>query len=121
MRFQHGQYDRTIINLYSSGQPGTPDFIPPEALAKKLVHWMVLNVITQRWPEPSDQLQFSTNTDKWEVVSEVTRRQKYLNMFIGGAADLVPLVTSCLNDKPEKHPSVMEVSMEISCFSTHNF
>ena len=103
--------------------PGTPDFMPPEALTKKPVYGppldvfsyggVALNVITQQWPEPSDQLEFSTSTDKWEVVSEVTRRQKYLNMFTGGAADLVPLVTSCLNDKPEKRPSVIEVSMEI--------
>ena len=103
--------------------PGTPDFMPPEALTKKQVYGppldvfsyggVALNVITQQWPEPSDQLEFSISTDKWEVVSEVTRRQKYLNMFTGGAADLVPLVTSCLNDKPEKRPSVIEVSMEI--------
>ena len=34
-------------------------------------------------------------------------------MFTGGAADLVPLVTSCLSDNPKKCPSVLEVSMEI--------
>ena len=41
------------------------------------------------------------------------RRQKYLNIFTGGAADLVPLVTSCLNDNPKKRPSVIEISKEI--------
>ena len=103
--------------------PGTPDFMPPEALTKKPVYGpsldvfsyggVALNVITQQWPEPTDREQLNPSTDKWEVVSEVTRRQKYLNMFTGGAADLLPLVTSCLNENPKKRPSVVEVSMEI--------
>jgi len=103
--------------------PGTPDFMPPEALTKRPVYGppldvfsyggVALNVITQQWPNPSDREQFNSDTDRWEVVSEVIRRQKYLNMFAGGAADLVPLVTSCLSDNPKKRPSVMQVSMEI--------
>ena len=103
--------------------PGTPDFMPPEALNKKPVYGppldvfsyggVALNVITQQWPEPSEKLQFNANTDQYDVMSEVMRRQKYLNMFSGGAAELVPLVTSCLNDNPKKRLSVMEISMEI--------
>ncbi|XP_065917496.1 probable serine/threonine-protein kinase DDB_G0271402 [Dysidea avara] len=103
--------------------PGTPDFMPPEALTKRPVYGppldvfsyggVALIVITQQWPELTDREQLSRNTDRWEVVSEVMRRQKYLNMFTGGAADLVSLVTSCLSDNPEKRPSVLEVSMEI--------
>jgi len=103
--------------------PGTPDFMPPEALNKKPVYGppldvfsyggVALNVITQQWPEPTEKLQFNANTDQYDVISEVMRRQKYLNMFSGGAAELVPLVTSCLNDNPKKRLSVMEISMEI--------
>ncbi|XP_065916283.1 uncharacterized protein [Dysidea avara] len=103
--------------------PGTPDFMPPEALAQKPVYGpsldvfsyggVALNVITQQWPKPTDKLLLNSDTDKWEVASEGTRRQTYLDMFTGGAADLVPLVTSCLSDNPKKRPSVMEVSMEI--------
>ena len=103
--------------------PGTPDFMPPEALTKRPVYGppldifsyggVALNVITQQWPEPCEKLQLNTNTDEYKVVSEVTRRQNYLNMFTGVAADLVPLVTSCLNDNPKKRPSMMEVSLEI--------
>jgi len=102
--------------------PGTPDFMPPEALTKKPVYGpsldvfsyggVALNVITQQWPKPTEKLQLS-DTEQWEVISEAMRRQKYLNMFTGEAADLVPLVTSCLDDIPKKRPSVMDVSMEI--------
>ena len=48
--------------------PGTPDFMPPEALSKRPVYGpqldifsyggVALNVITQQWTEPSDQLTF---------------------------------------------------------------
>ena len=102
--------------------PGTPDFMPPEALTRRPIYGppldvfsyggVALNVITQQWPEPTEKLQLS-NTDQWEVVSEAMRRQKYLNMFTGGAADLVPLVTSCLDDIPKRRPSVLDISMEI--------
>ena len=102
--------------------PGTPDFMPPEALTRRPIYGppldvfsyggVALNVITQQWPEPTEKLQLS-NTDQWEVVSEAMRRQKYLNMFTGGAAVLVPLVTSCLDDIPKRRPSVLDISMEI--------
>ncbi|XP_065917368.1 serine/threonine-protein kinase WNK-like isoform X2 [Dysidea avara] len=103
--------------------PGTPDFMPPEALTKRPVYGppldifsyggVILNVITQQWPEPTDQLQFSAEYDRFEVVSEVARRQKYVNMFTREATDLVPLVTSCLADNSKKRPSVMQVSIDI--------
>ena len=103
--------------------PGTPDFMPPEAITKKPVYGppldvfsyggVVLSVITQQWPEPTEKLQFNASTDQYDVMSEVKRRQKYFKMFTGRAEDLVPLVTSCLNDNPKKRPSMMEVSMEI--------
>ena len=37
-------------------------------------------------------------------------------MFTGRAADLVPLVISCLIDNPKKRPSVLQVSMDIKKF-----
>jgi len=103
--------------------PGTPDFMPPEALTKRPVYGppldvfsyggVALNVISQQWPEPTEKLQLDTDTDQYNVVSEAVRRQKYFDMFTGGAAGLVPLVTSCLNDNHKKRPSVMQISMEI--------
>jgi len=103
--------------------PGTPDFMPPEALTKRPIYGLpldvfsyggvVLNVITQQWPAPTDREQLNSDTDRWEVISEVTRRQMYLDTLTGVTPDLVPLVTSCLNDNPKNRPSVQQVSMEI--------
>ena len=103
--------------------PGTPDFMPPEALSKRPVYGpsldvfsyggVVLNVITQLWPEPTDRNQLNPDTNVWEVVSELKRRQEYLDKMTGGAADLKPLVISCLDDNPNIRPPVVQVSMTI--------
>jgi len=113
---------QTDSNMTMTKIPGTPDFMPPEALTKRPVYGpsldvfsyggVALSVITQQWPEPTEKLQL-INNEQWVVVSEVTRRQKYLNLFTGRAIDLVPLVTSCLNDNPKKRPSLLDICLEI--------
>ena len=109
---------KTITKL-----PGTPDFMPPEALSKRPVYGpsldvfsysgIILNVTTQLWSEPTDRNQFNPDTNVWEVISEVKRRQQYLDEMIGGAADLKPLVISCLDDNPNNQPHVAQISMTI--------
>ena len=103
--------------------PGTPDFMPPEALSIRPVYGpsldvfsyggVILNVTTQLWPQPTDRTQLNPDTNIWEVVSEVQRRQKYLDKMTGGAADLKPLVVSCLNDSSNGRPPVAQVSMAV--------
>ena len=113
-----GDNQKTMTKL-----PGTPDFMPPEALSIRPVYGpsldvfsyggVILNVTTQLWPQPTDRNQLNPDTDVWEIVSEVKRRQHYLDKMTGGAADLKPLVMSCLNDSLKKRPPVTEVSMTI--------
>ena len=103
--------------------PGTPDFMPPEALSIRPVYGpsldvfsyggVILNVTTQEWPQPTDPIEFNPDTGRREVVSEVKRRQEYLDKMTGGAADLRPLVMSCLSESPNNRPPVAEVSMAI--------
>ena len=103
--------------------PGTPDFMPPEALTKRPLYGppldifsfggVSLNVISQQWPEPTDREQLNPDTDQWIVVSEANRREKFLKMFTDDSTDLIPLVKSCLNDNPKKRPSAIQVSVEI--------
>ena len=103
--------------------PGTPDFMPPEALSKRPVYGpsldvfsyggVILNVTTQLWPEPSDLIEFNTDTGMTEIVPEVRRRQQYLDKMSGGGADLKPLVISCLNQNPKNRPPVAQISMTI--------
>ena len=103
--------------------PGTPDFMPPEALSIRPVYGpsldvfsyggVILNVTTQLWPQPTDSIEFNPDTGRREVVSEIKRRQQYLDKMTEGAADLKPLVISCLDDNPMNRPSVAEISMSI--------
>ena len=103
--------------------PGTPDFMPPEALGTRPVYGpsldvfsyggVILNVTTQLWPQPTDRIQLNPDTEMWETVSETKRRQRYLDKMIVETADLKSLVMSCLNDNPKKHPPLTQVSMTI--------
>ena len=103
--------------------PGTPDFMPPEALSKKPEYGpsldvfsyggVILNVTTQLWPDPTDPTKFNPDTGRRELVSEVKRRQQYLDKMTGDAADLKPLVTSCLDDDPNKRPPLTQISITI--------
>ena len=103
--------------------PGTPDFMPPEALSKRPVYGpsldvfsfggVILNVTTQLWPEPTDLIEFNADTGMTEVVPEVRRRQQYLDKMSGGVADLKPLVISCLNQNAKNRPAVLQISMTI--------
>jgi len=104
--------------------PGTPDFMPPEALSIRPIYGpsldvfsygvVILNVTTQLWPQPTaDPIEFNPDTGMREIVSEVKRRQYYLDKMTGGAADLKPLVKSCLNENPKNRPPVSQVSTAI--------
>ena len=103
--------------------PGTPDFMPPEALSRRPEYGpsldvfsyggVILNVTTQLWPEPTDRSKLNPDTDVWEIVSEVKRRQHYFDKMAECAADLKPLAMSCLNDNPKNRPPVAQVSMTI--------
>ena len=103
--------------------PGTADFMPPECLADRPVYGLPLDVfsyggvilftITQLWPQPSSWVQFDPNTGRKLYLSEVQRRQRYLDKMAGSTADLKPLVVSCLDDNPKSRPPVAQVSIAI--------
>ena len=102
--------------------PGTPHFMPPEAFSERPFYGpsldvfsygaVILNVITQLWPQPTDLITFNS-TGTRVLVSEVKRRQHYLDKMAGSATHLKPLVISCLDDNPENRPNVVEIHAKI--------
>ena len=100
--------------------PGTSVFMPPEALDYKPVYGppldifsfggVILYVTGQQWPIPKSWSQIDPKTKRKTFLSEVERRQQYIDMMTGKAADLKPLVMSCLEDDPFLRPSVMDIS-----------
>ena len=99
--------------------PGTVDFMPPEALARRPVYGppmdvfsfagIILHTFNQQWPGPSEQVQFDPKTRRRVALSEVERRQQYLDKMIGEAEVLRPLVVECLDDDPAVRPIIATV------------
>ena len=103
--------------------PGVIDFMPPEALVEKPVYGLPLDVfsyggvalyaVVGEWPTPSALVKIDPKTRKRVALSEVERRQQYLNKMIGEAEVLRPLVEECLNNDPTERPTIANVSKRI--------
>ena len=95
-------------------------FLPPEALGANLMIYeppidifsfggMILHISSRQWPVPKAS-KTSVNAGGRLVLSEVDRRQQYLDMMVGTSSDLKPLAMSCLADDQEKRPPAKEIS-----------
>ena len=103
--------------------PGTVDFMPLEALSVSPVYGppmdvfsfagIILHTFNQQWPRPVDSIQFDPKTRKRVALSEVERRQQYLDKMIGESEVLRPLVEECLDDDPAVRPTIATVCERI--------
>ena len=103
--------------------PGTVDFMPPEALDDTPEYGppmdvfsfagIILHTFNQQWPRPTEQVHFDPKTRKMMALSEVERRQQYLDKMIGEAEVLRPLVEECLDYDPAVRPTIVTVCERI--------
>ena len=103
--------------------PGTDDFMPPESLANNPVYGppmdvfsfagIILHIFNQQWPSPTEQVQLDRKTRKMVALSEVERRQQYLDKMIGETEVLRPLVEECLDNDPAVRPTIATVCERI--------
>ena len=103
--------------------PGTVDFMPPESLANSPVYGppmdvfsfagIILHTFNQQWPRPTEQVQFDPKTRKRVALSEVKRRQQYLDKMTREAKLLRRLVKECLDDDPAVRPTIASVCERI--------
>ena len=103
--------------------PGTVDFMPPESLKENPEYGppmdvfsfagIVLHTFNQKWPHPTDQVQFDPKTRRKVALLEVERRQQYLDKMRGEAEVLRPLVEECLDDDPAVRPTITAVCERI--------
>ena len=111
--------------------PGTPHFMPPEALDDVDPVYgtpvdvfsfagIALHLFSEEWPTPSGAKIRDPATNKIIFLSEAGRRQKYLDKMTGKAAGLKPLVEKCLEDNPVERPSMEEVKEKL-LVSVKNF
>ena len=100
--------------------PGTLDFMPPETLEAKPIYGTAvdvfsfagigLHVFAEKWPEPCGEKRRDPVTKKIVALTEVDRRQEYLDKIPEGAVILRELFQRCLDYEPNERPSIQEVS-----------
>ena len=107
-----------------------PAFVPLESLASESSNdfgdfidlslntfsfgGVILYITTHQWPQPAPLLSSDPDTGKSIVLTELQRYQQYLDKMAESYTNLKPLVISCLDDNPEKRPSVVQVLTEIN-------
>ena len=96
-------------------------FMPPEALDDDPIYGppldvfsfggVIIHIASRKWPVPKAVKQLDSKTKMRSIVlSEVERRQHYLDMMTAGNADLKPLAASCLDDDAESRPTIISIS-----------
>ena len=109
--------------------PGTIDFMPPEALSSNPIYGtpmdvfsfggIILHTFNQQWPRPSDSILFDSKTRKMVALSEIERREEYLDMMKGEVAILRLLVEECLDYDPALRPTIAVVCKRIKTSMDH--
>ena len=99
--------------------PGTIHFMPPEALTDNPAYstsldifsygGLVLHVVNQEWPEPNGLIKYDKEMKPVKMLTEIERRQKYLDVMTADAKVLKSLVVSCLHNDPTKRPTTANV------------
>ena len=104
--------------------PGTLHFMPPEALDEEDPIYgtpvdvfsfagVTLHLFSEKWPTPSGRKKRDPTTKKMISLSEVEKRQQYLDTMTVEGAALKEMVMRCLDDDPDLRPPILEVSQMI--------
>ena len=103
-----------------------PAFVPLESLASESSNdfidlsldtfsfgGVILYITAHQWPQPAPLLSSDPDTGKSIVLTGLQQYQQYLDKMAESCTNLKPLVISCLDNNPEKRPSVVQVLTEI--------
>ena len=75
---------------------------------------VALYTVVGEWPVLSDPVILDPKTRKLKALSEVERRQQYLDKMIGEAEVLRRLVEECLDNRSARRPTIATVSERIN-------
>ena len=101
--------------------PGTLHFMPPEVLDEEDPKYgtpvdvfsfagVALHLFSEKWPTPSGYHKRDPITKKMVSLSEVERRQQYLDAMTVEGPALKYMLRRCLDDDPDERPLIQEVS-----------
>jgi len=98
--------------------PGTIIFMPPEALSYKPSYskpvdvfslgCVMIHTMTHKWPVPKDETHVDKSSGKKSALSEIERREHFISLI--QPKQLTDCIRQCLEDLPEKRPSVSNIS-----------
>ena len=104
--------------------PGTNDFMPPEAFIDVPEYDSSLDVFSyggvilfmgsHTWPTPVAPTKYDPDSDELVALTEVQRRQVYLDEMEGDMKELKQLVGDCLNYNPKKRPTMLQVCEKLT-------
>ena len=108
----------------STQTPGTPCYMPPEALVSGAKYTskldiysygiLMIHVLCGRWPFPSDLFQADPqNPSQMVGVQEVDRRKRYLQE-VGETHPLMGLIRRCLHNNSSMRPTSSEALNHVS-------
>ena len=118
-----------MTQLVQTKAPGTPCYMPPEALSSRPKYntkidvysmgVMLIHVFCGEWPFPTDAFQPDPrDPDNLLPVTEVERRAESLRK-IGDDHPLTPLMRRCLSNKPTLRPNAAQVHVQLSEVKGH--
>ena len=103
-----------MTQITQTKAPGTPCYMPPEALAAKSKYTskidiysygvLIIHILCGRWPFPEDAFcPDPQNPDTMIPITEVERRAEYLQE-IGNDHPLMAMICQCLSNTPPLRP-----------------
>ena len=103
-----------MTQMTQTKAPGTPCYMPPEALTAKPKYTtkidvysygvLIIHTLCGRWPFPEDVFRPDPqNLDTMIPISEVERRAEYLQE-IGNDHPLMAMIQQCLSNAPARRP-----------------
>ena len=100
-----------------STQPGTQDFMPPEALQQNPRYTVsvdmfsfgcvMIHLITHQWPQPVGK------TKDGKVITEFERRHHHISN-IDSDDPLLPIIKECLQDRERDRPTSQDVKSSLN-------
>ena len=103
--------------------PGTSNFMPPEALVESSKYGASLDVfsyggvalfvISQEWPVLLPIKRFDESLNRLVILTEVERRQKYVDKMKDNAKEIKSLIISCLDENPKIRPPTAKILAEV--------
>ena len=103
-----------MTQMTQTKAPGTPCYMPPEALTAKPKYTtkidvysygvLIIHILCGRWPFPEDAFRSDPqNPDTMIPITEVERRAEYLQE-IGNDHPLMTMIRQCLSNAPARRP-----------------